>query len=276
MTNTGRTQRWRCGRARWVSGGDALDPRRYRAIEVPHRAAPEFVLTHHYSGSYPADRLWIGLVDRTDDSLVGVAVLAVPPRKAVLTGVFPDLTPYTESLELARFVLLDAVPPNGESWFLGRVFAASLAHGLRGLVAFSDPMPRRALDGTLVVPGHVGYIYQATNAIYTGRGTARRLLVLPDGRTLNARALAKLRAGHTGHAYVMRLLVHHGARPPAPREPVETWLPRALAEADVRTVAHPGCHRYAFPLGATARSRRSVVVRHAGAVYPKAVDATAA
>jgi len=259
-----------------VSGGDPLDPRRYRAVEVPHRDAREFVLTHHYSGSYPADRLRIGLVDRTDDRLAGVAVLAVPTNAAVLTGVFPELTPYTESLELARFVLHDSVPANGESWFLARVFASALAHGLRGLVAFSDPLPRRTRDGTLVVPGHVGYIYQATNAVYTGRGTPRRLLVLPDGRTLNARALAKLRAGHTGHAYVTRLLVEHGARPPAPREPVATWLPGALAEAGVRAVAHPGCHRYAFPLGTTARARRTVAVRHTNAAYPKAVDATAA
>jgi hypothetical protein len=31
------------------------------------------------------------------------------------------------------------------------------------------------------MPGHVGTIYAATNAVYTGRATARTVKLLPDG-----------------------------------------------------------------------------------------------
>ena len=46
---------------------------------------------------------------------------------------------------------------------------------------FSDPLPRTRADGTVVMPGHLGTIYQAANAVYTGRGTPRTLTLLPDG-----------------------------------------------------------------------------------------------
>jgi hypothetical protein len=54
-----------------------------------------------------------------------------------------------------------------ESWFLGQCARLAASTGLRGLVMFSDPIPRRRADGTVVMPGHVGVIYQASNAIYT-------------------------------------------------------------------------------------------------------------
>jgi hypothetical protein len=68
-----------------------------------------------------------------------------------------------------------------ESWFLGQCARLAAAAGLRGLVMFSDPVERRHADGTIVLPGHVGVTYQATNAVYTGHGTPRTLTMLPDG-----------------------------------------------------------------------------------------------
>lgn len=60
----------------------------------------------------------------------------------------------------SRFVLLDECPGNSESWFLARCFDALLADGVRGVVPFADPVPRRTASGRLVMPGHVGTIYQ--------------------------------------------------------------------------------------------------------------------
>jgi len=75
--------------------------------------------------------------------------------------------PYAESLELGRLVLGDEVPANGESWFVGQVFRQAALAGVRGVVSFSDPMPRAAADGTTITPGpYVGTIYQALNAVY--------------------------------------------------------------------------------------------------------------
>src|SRR6266487_3129473 len=96
----------------------------------------------HYSASYPAALQRYGLW--LHQRLVGVAVFSVPAQAKVLTNVFPDLLPYEESAELGRFVLLDDVPANAESWFLAEAFHQAAALGLRGVVSFSDPFPRRS------------------------------------------------------------------------------------------------------------------------------------
>ena len=111
--------------------------------------AKAFVREHHYSGSYPAARWRFGLFRR--GVLQGVAVFSHPCNDRVLTSIFPG--PATGSVELGRFVLLDEVPGNGETWFLGRCFARLRREGLAGVVAFSDPCrrlhrPRGQHDGT--------------------------------------------------------------------------------------------------------------------------------
>lgn len=263
-------QRWRDGRPRWRHRSEGgFDAAQYEVAPVDDRTAKAYVERHHYARSYVASRLRYGLWDRRG-ALLGVAVLSVPVRRAVLTGPFPELEPFTESLELGRFVLADRVPANAESWFLGRVFRLAAREGVRGLVSFSDPVARRDAAGRLVFPGHLGVIYQASNAIYAGRGTARTLLVLPDGRVLNERALAKLRSLDTGHAYVEELLRAFGA-PPRRGAPTAEWLPRAVAAAGVRRLRHPGNHRYLFRLGDRA-AKRAVLVALPSAPYPKRVD----
>ncbi|MFB8776276.1 hypothetical protein [Streptomyces broussonetiae] len=46
---------------------------------------------------------------------MGVLTLGIPTHVAVLTSVFGRLTPYGESLELNRLVLLDEVPANADT-----------------------------------------------------------------------------------------------------------------------------------------------------------------
>lgn len=226
------------------------------------------MLTHHYSGSYPAARLRAGLYEHGE--LVGVAVFGVPMQAAVLTRPFPGLTPYAESLELSRFVLLDRVPANGETFFLAQAFRLTANEGVRGVVSFSDPMPRVRADGTIVSPGHVGTIYQAANGWHTAdRGTPRTLLIGPDGRVLSERALSKIRRQERGHGYAERQLVDHGARPRRPGESSADWLDTALAEARVRRVRHPGNYRYLFRIGRTRAERSRVTFAMASAPYPK-------
>ncbi len=112
-------QRWRQRRHSWRHRSEGgFDADRYDVAPLAEAEARTFVEVNHYAGSYPAARLRFGLYD--GPWLVGVAVLAVPMQRRVLTAVFPDLEPYSESLELARFVLAEAVPANGESWFLAR------------------------------------------------------------------------------------------------------------------------------------------------------------
>jgi hypothetical protein len=263
-------QRWRDRKARWRHRSDGgFDARAYDVAPLDDRTAKAYVERHHYSGTYVASRRRYGLWERSG-TLVGVAVLSIPVRAAVLTRAFPELCPYAESLELGRFVLADQVPGNGESWFLARVFRLAAREGIQGVVSFSDPVARRDTENRVVFPGHIGVVYQASNALYAGRGTARTLLLLPDGRVLNERAVAKVRALDVGHAYVEELLRSFGA--PARRGAAPAiWLPTALHEAGVRTLWHPGNHRYLFRLG-DRYARRSIHVGYPSLPFPKLID----
>jgi hypothetical protein len=273
VATTSRTcQRWRRGRpsTRWADPDDRFDGRRYEVQPVDEAAAKAFVLEHHYAASYPAARFRLGLFEGGE--LVGVAVFSVPAQARVLTAALPALEPYQESLELGRFVLLDNVPGNGESWFLARAFTELRARGVRGVVSFADPVRRVASDGTVIAPGHVGWIYQASNAIYTGRGTARTLTVLPDGTTLHARSAQKIRRQERGHEHVQARLVALGASPRRPGDDPARWLAHALGQVDARRVEHGGCHRYVFPLGRNRRERARVLIGLAARAYPKTTD----
>jgi len=232
-------QRWVVRHHSWRHRSEGgFDAARYDVAPLAEAAARTFVEVNHYAGTYPAARLRFGLYD--GPWLVGVAVLGVPMQRRVLTTVFPDLEPYTESLELSRFVLAESVPANGESWFLARCWELATSQGVSGVVSFSDPVPRRTAAGELVFPGHVGTIYQASNAEYLGRTTPRRILLLPDGRVLSERALSKVRGDEQGHAYVERELVRFGARSRRLGEAGAAWLREALAAAHVRSVVHGG------------------------------------
>ena len=139
---------------------------------------------------------------------------------------------------------------------------------------FSDPLPRR-LDGQLIMPGHVGAIYQALapNCRYTGRGTPRTLTMLPDGSVLPARSMQKVRAGERGSAGVVARLVQLGADPltgnPA------GWLAGALERVGASQVRHRGNHRYVLPIGDRA-ARRATPVALESMPPPKTPDAAPA
>jgi hypothetical protein len=277
------TQRWRAGRDRYRPAGETIRTRDYEVAPIPDNAtARRFVLEHHYSGSYPAARFRLGLY--WGPALVGVAIFSHPCTDRAL-AVFPG--PAAGSVELGRFVLLDEVPGNGESWFLGRCFAHLRRLGLRGVVSFCDPLPRRAQDGRLVFPGHIGTIYQAHNGRYLGRSAAYTLrLFRRDGRALSPRALSKLRcrianlrAGRAdpaarrrerGWRYVADALRTRGADDPAGLDGpgLEAWLGRWLAALTV-TVRHPGNHKYAWPL-----DRHCARHLPAGRPYPKLLHPT--
>lgn len=264
-------QRWAGRRQAWAgvrNGG--FEAGSYSVEPVEEAVAKAYVLSNHYSGTYPAASRRYGL-RYSDGALVGVAVFGIPAQAAVLTNVFPDLQPYVESLELSRFVLEDSerAPGNAESWFLARCFEQLAAGGVRGVVSFSDPVPR-IVDGQVLFGGHVGTIYQASNAAFTGRGTARTITVLRDGTTLSDRALQKVRRAERGHEYVERRLVALGARAPRAGHSGAAWLPAALEDVRAVRLRHRGCLRYAFTT--SRRDRRLVRIAAPRLPYPKLVD----
>ncbi|MDQ6617415.1 MAG: hypothetical protein M3083_22375 [Actinomycetota bacterium] len=210
-------QRWTGRQPAWThrsAGGFNRD--RYRVEPVTEAVARTYVAAHHYLGdSYPAAirRYGLFLDDDDEGGLVGVAVFGAPVSSRTLTNVFPDLEPYREALELSRLVLegprlagagrppgastrfpAGRAPGNAESFFVAHCFRSLAAEGIRGVVAFADPVPRLMGNGT-VVGGHVGWCYQGMNCRYTGRGTARTLTILPDATVLNDRSRQKVSGG---------------------------------------------------------------------------------
>lgn len=252
-------QRWADRRSSFRPAGEVLRPADFEVAAIADdTTAKAFVERHHYSGSYPAARFRFGLYRR--GQLEGVAVFSHPSNDKVLTNVFPVRA--VDAVELGRFVLLDAVPGNGETWFLGRCFEKLRAAGLFGVVSFSDPVPRTSTAGAVVFPGHLGVIYQAHNAAYLGRGTVRTLRLLPDGAVFSSRAAQKIRAREQGWQYAVEQLRAAGA-PPPPAYDLGGWL-RAWLPVVTRTLRHPGNHRYAWALA--KRDRRHLPK---GQSYPK-------
>lgn len=257
-------QRWEQGRHSYRPAGETIRTTEYEVAELLDDTTPKaFVLEHHYAASYPAARRRFGL--HHHGRLVGVAVFSVPCHERVLTNVFP--IPALEAVELGRFVLLDEVPGNGETWFLGRAFDQLRRTGIRGIVSFSDPVPRAAADGRVIMPGHVGTIYQAHNAVYLGRGDRQVLRLLPDGSVFHKRAVQKIRKLEKGWRAAVALLEAHGAAHlPSPDGRLE-WLETSLARL-TRRFRHAGNHKYAWAL-----DRRLSVVFNRRRPYPKAIDA---
>lgn len=265
-------QRWELGRSSYRPAGETIRTSEYDVAEILDAAAKAFVKTHHYSGDYPAARYRFGLMNR--GALVGAAVFSQPVNDRTVTKLFP-VHP-KEGLELGRLVLLDEVPANGESFFVARCFAelrkkavvdreGKELRGILGVVSFSDPMPRQKVSGEIVLPGHVGTIYQALNAVYTGRGDGRRLHLLPDGRVFNHRSEQKIRKQESGWRGAAEELVGYGADHvwDDPAAWLAHWLPRLT-----RPLPHKGNHKYAWALQKSMRG-------HLGASlpYPKTVDA---
>lgn len=235
------TQRWFRGRDWYRPAGEPIATHRYEVTPMPGDAeAKAFVLEHHYSGSYPAARFRFGMYCGAE--LVGVAVFSVPMNARVLADLPGEPS---ESVELGRLVLLDGVPANGETWFLGRCFALLRSEGLVGVVSFSDPTPRHTVAGNVVHPGHVGTIYQAHNAVYCGHASRRTLRLLPDGTVFGNRTHQKLRARERGWRYAADLLIRHGAPEPDGdlRAWASEWVPRLT-----RPLPHPGNLKYLWAL----------------------------
>ena len=146
-------------------------------------------------------------------ALRGGCVRSAGEPTAVLTKPLPELRPYPESLVCSRFVLLDQCPANSESWFLANCLKRLLASGVHGVVSFADPVPRRTASGVLVMPGHVGTIYAATNAVYASRATARTMKLLPDGTVFHSGVRAGSRRALDDREAASQQ-VDHGIGPP--------------------------------------------------------------
>lgn len=255
-------QRWTERRESRRPAGETIRPSAYDVVELEgDTLARRFVEQHHYSASYPAARFRFGLYQRGE--LAGVAVFSVGASGAAHRAVWPTLDPL-EAVDLGRFVLVDSVPANGESWFIARCFAL-LAGRVVGVASCADPVARTSAAGAALFPGHIGTIYQATNGRYVGRTGPSTLRLLPDGRVLSSRAMSKLRRREVGWRYAAAELERCGADRLSEDEDATAWL-RRWRPLLTRPLRHHGNYRYIWSLD---RRRRREVLTAAALPYPK-------
>ena len=124
--------------------------------KIDTKLGKEFVRKYHYSHGIHNGPMCYGLWDNKE--LIGVLALATPCSENVCASVF-GLDMKRSVTELHRLVLLDEAPKNTESWFISRVLR---------LFKKDRPNYSAILSFADATQGHVGTIYQATNAIYTG------------------------------------------------------------------------------------------------------------
>jgi hypothetical protein len=275
----GVSQRWRERRDFYRPNAEEFDPEDWRVDLMAGKRGKAvreggllntwddglgFIVSNHYSASYPQIRVMVGMFRASDARLVGVATFG--NVLADVRGRFGTYSEY-EVAELNRFVLLDEVPGNAETWFLAQAKAlAHAVHALRGhelkaVVSYSDPVPRRDAGGSLVMPGHCGNIYQAHNALYLGYSASKVMHLDPDGREPHPRMLAKIRkldaGGEKGSEEARRRFERYGVDPRRRGESYTDWVERSLSSPAFRRISHAGNLTYAWALG-DKRVRRAV------------------
>ncbi len=152
----------------------------YRIREIGFTDCRDFMIEHHYAKGMANTCIQAyGLFE--GKHLIGAAAFNSGCSEAARSDVFgPD---YKSTVaELHRLTILDVTPKNTETWFLARCFRQlhQDQHHLLACKTFSDP-----------TFGHVGTIYQASNARYYGQSKPETFYLDQTGRLRHRRQCGK-------------------------------------------------------------------------------------
>ena len=150
---------------------------------IPLAMAKELLVREHYLHSFPGGtHLALGVF--RDRRLMGALTLGAGPANAHALVRGAELQ---DCLTLTRLWLSDELPPNSESRVLGYTLGNLKRHTqLKFLITYADP-----------AQGHLGYIYQSTNWLYTGLSQATPLYDIGDGRLYHPRTLSQIYGTHS-------------------------------------------------------------------------------
>jgi hypothetical protein len=163
----------------------------YTVKSIRSQETHEWLLKKHYARRIPSISYSFGLY--FSDMLVGVMTIGKPASPSLCDGVCGiENSKYV--YELNRLCVNDGIEKNALSFFVSRCL--SMIKGDLILVSYAD-----------TAMGHVGYIYQATNWIYTGVTKERTDIGTEDGthsrhygRSVDKKANRKFRSAK--HRYV--------------------------------------------------------------------------
>ena len=139
-------------------------------LKISSKEAKPWVLKKHYAHKMPCVQYAYGLYD--NGILLGVVTYGQPPNPQPRKCCGPEYENLV--LELNR-LCIDTDKKNAASILVGRSLKLLPSPGI--IVSYADPNQ-----------GHVGYIYQATNWLFTGEGGGSIELFL-NGERLNERTL---------------------------------------------------------------------------------------
>jgi len=123
---------------------------KYQVISIPKNQTYEWLKYKHYAKRVPMIKYSFGLYN--GNSLVGVCTFGMPPAPY-----FSRIFNLTNYCELNRLCVDEGLPKNSLSYFVSRCLKLLPIPMI--VISYSDPNQN-----------HSGYIYQATNWIYTGKG----------------------------------------------------------------------------------------------------------
>lgn len=135
--------------------------------EIESKDTYDFILNKHYAQRLPSISFAFGLY--IDDELKGVCTIGKPVSPYLCTGICGKEFS-SKVYELNRLVVDEGLPRNTLSQFVSRVLRKLKDKELI-IVSYAD-------EGA----GHYGYIYQATNFIYTGRTKERTDKYVPNNK----------------------------------------------------------------------------------------------
>ena len=146
---------------------EEVAPTRPEVKRVPSQATHDLILTKHYAQRLPSISHAFGYFEH--GQMIGALTIGKPASHQLCVGL---AGPHWSSnvYELNRLIVDGYTHPNALSFFVGKAMKL-LANTDIVLVSYADESM-----------GHHGYIYQATNWVYTGKTKSRTDKYTPSGK----------------------------------------------------------------------------------------------
>lgn len=148
-------------------------PKTYNVKTIAGRLAWEWFLKKHYAKAVPNIKYCFALLDK-DDFTLGVCAFGTPANN------FNNEQSGFKQFELVRLVVNEGLKRNVLSYFVSQC--------LKQL-----PKPMSVISYADVGKNHHGYIYQATNWVYTGKGGGTDFYLSSDNREIHSRIMSDWR-----------------------------------------------------------------------------------
>lgn len=149
-----------------------MDLNNYKVVHLQNGEHTEWLLKKHYAKRTCSVSYAFGLI--YDGKIVGVCCFGFPPNYNYNNGkcIFNNMQ--VKTLELNRLVINTYSVKNLLSYFVSQCIKML-------------PMPMALVSYADQNQNHHGYIYQATNWLYTGESTPKKQYIFEDGSTFDIR-----------------------------------------------------------------------------------------